>query len=89
MMKEYLFYAGVLCCIVLGIWLLIKILAAPIKGILKFILHATVGLLILIAVNVIGGFFDFYIPLTWISVILAGVGGIPGVILLILIHLLF
>ena len=61
----------------------------PIKGILKFILHAAVGLLILIAVNVIGGFFDFYIPLTWISVILAGVGGIPGVILLILIHLLF
>ena len=84
MMKEYLFYAGVLCCIVLGIWLLIKILAAPIKGILKFILHAAVGLL-----NVIGGVFDFYIPLTWISVILAGVGGIPGVILLILIHLLF
>ena len=39
--------------------------------------------------RVIGGFFDFYIPLTWISVILAGVGGIPGVILLILIHLLF
>ena len=89
MMKEYLFYAGVLCCMVLGIWLIIKIFAVPIKGILKFVLHAAVGFLILLVVNIIGGFFDFYIPLNWISVILAGIGGIPGVILLILIHLLF
>ena len=88
-MNEYLFYAGIVCCIVLGIWLIIKIFAAPIKGILKLLLHAVVGLLILIAVNFVGGFFDFSIPLNWLSVILAGVGGIPGVILLILIHLLF
>ena len=74
---------------VLGIWLIIKIFAAPIKGILKFVLHAAVGFLILLVVNIIGGFFDFYIPLNWISVILAGIGGIPGVILLILIRLLF
>ena len=62
-MNEYLFYAGIVCCIVLGIWLIIKIFAAPIKGILKLLLHAVVGLLILIAVNFVGGFFDFSIPL--------------------------
>lgn len=73
----------------LGIWLLIKIFAAPIKGILKFLLHALLGFVILLAVNLIGGFFDFYIPLTWLSAIIAGIGGIPGVILLILLHLLF
>ena len=88
-MNEYLFYAGLICCIVLGVWLIIKIFAAPIKGILKLLLHAALGLLILFAVNLVGGFFNFYIPFNWISVLLAGLGGIPGVILLILIHLLF
>ena len=66
-----------------------KIFAAPIKGILKFLLHALLGYLILFAVNLIGGFFNFYIPFTWLSAIIAGVGGIPGVILLVLMHLLF
>ena len=87
-MTQYLSYAGIVICLVLGIWLLVKILAAPIKGILKFLLHALFGFLVLFAVNLVGGFFNFYIPFTWISVIVAGVGGIPGVILLILIHLL-
>ena len=74
---------------VLLIYVVIKILAAPIKGILKFLLHAGLGLLILFGVNFIGGFFNFYIPYTWITILVSGLGGIPGVILLILIHLLF
>ena len=88
-MTHYLYYIGLIGCAVLGIWLLIKIFASPIKGILKFLLHALLGYLILFAVNFIGGFFNFYIPLNWLTAILAGVGGIPGVLLLILIQLLF
>ncbi len=88
-MIQYLYYFGLAGCLVLGIWLIIKVFAAPIKGILKFALHALIGILILFAVNLVGGFFDFYIPFTWLSAVIAGVGGIPGVILLILIHLLF
>ena len=88
-MTQYLYYAGIAVCLVLGVWLIVKIFAAPIKGILKFLLHALLGYLILFAVNLIGGFFNFYIPFTWLSAIIAGVGGIPGVILLVLMHLLF
>ena len=88
-MTQYLYYAGIAVCLVLGAWLIVKIFAAPIKGILKFLLHALLGFLILFAVNLIGGFFNFYIPFTWLSAIIAGVGGIPGVILLVLMHLLF
>ena len=88
-MVQYLYYIGIACCAVLSIWLIIKIFAAPIKGILKFLLHALCGFLILLAVNLVGGFFDFYIPFNWLSAIVAGIGGIPGVILLILIHLMF
>ena len=74
---------------VLLIIVVVKILAAPIKGFLKFLLHAGLGLVILLAVNAIGGFFDFYIPLSIISVLVAGLGGVPGVVFLVLYHLLF
>ena len=80
---------GMVVTAILLIVVLVKILAAPIKGILKFLLHAGLGLIILFVVNFVGGFFDFYIPVNWISVIIAGVGGIPGVILVILYYLLF
>ncbi|MBO4292361.1 MAG: pro-sigmaK processing inhibitor BofA family protein [Lachnospiraceae bacterium] len=85
---DYLIDIGMLAIAGLSIFLLIKLLAAPIKGLLKFALHAGLGLLILVAVNFIGGFFDFTIPFTWITVLVAGLGGIPGVILLVLIYLL-
>lgn len=88
-MAHYLYYLGLACCLILGIWLIIKVFSAPVKGILKFLLHVGSGLLILFAVNLVGGFLDFYIPFTWVSVVVAGIGGIPGVILLILIHFLF
>ena len=88
-MVQYLYYIGLACCAVLSIWLIVKIFAAPVKGILKFILHAAFGFLILFAVNLVGGFFDFYIPFNGVSAIIAGIGGVPGVVLLILIHLMF
>ena len=85
----WLIDAGMVAAAVLLLVVVVKILAAPIKGILKFLLHAGLGLLILFGVNMVGGFFDFYIPFTFVTVLVAGLGGVPGVILLILIHLLF
>lgn len=80
---------GMLALGVLLIVIVVKILAAPIKGILKFMLHAGLGLVILFAVNAVGGFFDFYISLSIFSVLVAGLGGAPGVAFLVLYHLLF
>ena len=88
-MTQYLYYIGIALCLALGVWLIVKVLAAPIKGILKFLLHAALGFVILLAVNLIGGFFNYYIPFTWVTAVVAGIGGIPGVLLLILIHFLF
>ena len=87
-MTNFLVDIGMIAIAVLLIFLLIKILAAPIKGIIKFLLHAALGLVILLVVNFVGGYFDFYIPITWVTALVSGVGGIPGVILLILIYLL-
>ena len=86
---NWLIDVGMIAVAILLLVVVVKILAAPIKGILKFLLHAGLGLLILFGVNIVGGFFDFYIPFTVVTVLVAGLGGVPGVILLILIHLLF
>ncbi|MBQ1364102.1 MAG: pro-sigmaK processing inhibitor BofA family protein, partial [Oscillospiraceae bacterium] len=35
------------------------------------------------------GFFNFYLPITWPRVLVAGLAGIPGIALLILLKLFF
>ena len=86
---SYLADIGIVAAAILMIYVGVKILAAPIKGILKFLLHAGSGILVLIVVNLIAGFFNFYVPITWTSVLISGLAGIPGIALLILLRLLF
>lgn len=76
-------------CIIAGILLLLlffKILAKPIKWILKLLLNALLGLIILVVVNFFGSFVGITVTVGWISALVAGILGIPGVILLILIE---
>ena len=73
--------------ILLMLYLAVKLLAAPLKGLLKLLLHAVLGLAILLLVDLVGGFFDFSVPITWITVLVSGIGGIPGAVLLILLYL--
>ena len=73
--------------ILLMLFLAFKLLAAPLKGLLKLLLHAALGMVILLLVNLVGGFFDFSVPITWVTVLVSGVGGIPGVVLLVLMYL--
>ena len=86
---SYLADIGIVAAAILMIYVGVKILAAPIKGILKFLLHAVSGILVLILVNLVAGFFNFYVPITWTSVLVSGLAGIPGIALLILLKLLF
>lgn len=76
-------------CLVLGLLLLIlffKIIAKPIKWILKLLLNALLGLVILVVVNYLGAFVGLKITVGWISALVAGVLGLPGVVLLLLIE---
>lgn len=74
--------------VVLGIFILLKILSAPIKLAFKLLLNAVSGFLILILVDFVGGFFDFSLSLSILNVLVAGSFGIPGVLFLIIINLL-
>ena len=77
--------AAIIICVIL----LVKIIAAPIKLAFKLLLNAAVGLLILIGVNLVGGFLDFSLDITLINALVAGVLGVPGVILLIALKIFF
>jgi inhibitor of the pro-sigma K processing machinery len=55
----------------------------PLKWILKIVFNAVLGGLILSAVNFAGGFAGIYVIISPIASIIAGMLGVPGVILVI------
>jgi inhibitor of the pro-sigma K processing machinery len=71
--------------IIVAVYVLIRILAAPIKKIFKLLINAVCGFALLFVANFIGGFFDFSIPINIITCIVAGAFGIPGVIFLVVV----
>ena len=74
---------------VFALYVLLKIVMAPIKWIFKLLLNAIIGFLLLFLANLIGGFFNFSVPVNLISCLISGVFGIPGVIFLVMLKLLF
>ena len=74
--------------IALAVYILFKILSAPIKLIFKILINAAVGLIILFIFNVIGSQFGFILDINLVTCLISGVLGIPGVIILIILKLL-
>ena len=79
----YVVIGGLLLCLV------IKIFATPIKWAFKLLLNAALGFIMLFVFNFLGGFIGLSITVGWVSAIVAGVLGIPGIILLLLIENFF
>lgn len=69
------------------LWLVCKILSVPLKILWKLLVNAVIGAVLLLIVNFFGGFFDFAIPISPVSALVAGIFGIPGVIVLALIEI--
>jgi len=75
---EYLVFIGA----VVAVFIILKILAWPIKKIMKMIINIVIGGILLILVNYIGINFGFTIPVNWITALVVGILGIPGLIIL-------
>lgn len=73
--------------VLLAVFIVLKILSAPFKLIIKVILNGLIGGIIIYVINLVGANFNFVLPLEWWSSILVGILGIPGAIILILIQL--
>lgn len=64
--------------------LLVKILAWPLKILWKLIVNGVLGAVLLILVNLIGGFLGLKVGVNAITALIAGFFGVPGVIFLII-----
>jgi inhibitor of the pro-sigma K processing machinery len=80
-------YIGYFLIAILGLYILVKMFAWPLKVLLKLVANAMLGVLLLIVVNFIGHYFNFYIGINAVTAIIAGFFGVPGVIFLIIFKL--
>lgn len=78
-----------IAALVVGAILILKILTKPIRWIFKLLLNAAFGFVLLFLVNFFGDPVGIYITLNLINSLVAGFLGVPGVILLVLLHFLF
>ncbi|KOA19450.1 sigma-K factor-processing regulatory protein BofA [Clostridium homopropionicum DSM 5847] len=71
------------------LFLIVKLLAWPLKILWKLLINGVLGVVLLIIVNFIGGYFGLSIGINPWTAIIAGFFGIPGVIFLILFKMFF
>lgn len=71
---------------ILLLWLIIKLFSKPIKWVFKLLLNTLLGFVLLLLFNYLGQFIGLSINVGWLSALITGVLGIPGIILLLLVE---
>lgn len=85
---SFLTVGAVVICILLVV-LLFKIIKTPLKWALKLLLNAVGGFIALVILNFFGSIFGLSLTINLINCLVAGILGLPGVILLLLLKYLF
>ena len=78
-----------LAAVVVGVIALIRIVAAPIKKLLKLALNAVLGFVLLWLVNFFGDFVGIRIEINWVTILISAVLGVPGIVLMVVYQILF
>ena len=73
---------------VIGVCIIAKILSAKLKIVFKLLANAIIGAIALLIINYIGSFFSFHIDLNFITALIAGALGVPGIAILFILELL-
>ncbi len=68
------------------IFIICRIFIKPIRWLLKLAINSVLGGLILAAVNFVGGFAGITVVISPLSALLAGILGVPGVLLVALLQ---
>ena len=71
--------------VIVAIYVVLRMLAVPLKMIFKLVINAVIGYMMLFVANLVGCFFDFSIPIDLLTCLIAGVFGVPGVIFLVVV----
>ena len=74
--------------VVAALYCFIKLISAPMRFILKFIFNMISGFIILLVCEIVLGFVDISIGINALNCFIAGICGIPGVVVLLLIEFL-
>lgn len=83
---EYVIFAGA----IIGILVIVKLLAWPVKKIIKLMLNVVIGIALLYLFNMFGAtWFGILLPINWITALIVGILGIPGFIGVLLFCVLF
>ena len=77
---EYVIFIGAL----ISVLIISKILAWPLKQMIKLILNVAVGIALLVLINYLGRAFNFNIPFNMVTAGISGFFGVPGILLLII-----
>lgn len=70
------------------LFLVVKLLAWPLKILIKLIINGVLGAFLLVVFNVFGSYFGFNIGINIWTALISGFFGIPGVIFLIIFKVL-
>ncbi len=75
---------------IIFLYMMGRLLLKPMKIILKFVFNTVLGVMIILGVNYIGSkLFGFHIALNIFSAIVTGFLGIPGILLLVALKLIY
>lgn len=76
--------------IILGLFLLLltyKLFARPLRLLFKLLINSVIGLVLLLLLNFVGGFFNISIGINLFTVLLSGLLGLPGIALMLILQL--
>lgn len=88
-MPQGLFSVGAVIICVLLVVLIFKIIKTPLKWAFKLLINAASGFIALVILNFFGGIVGLNLTINLINCLVAGILGLPGVVLLLLLKYLF
>ncbi|MDD3224315.1 MAG: pro-sigmaK processing inhibitor BofA family protein [Clostridium sp.] len=77
-------YLGYFLISIIALFLIVKLLRWPLKILFKLIINGVLGTILLFLVNLIGIHFGYIIGINFVTALIAGFFGIPGVIFLLI-----
>jgi inhibitor of the pro-sigma K processing machinery len=80
-------YMGYFLLAIVFLLIIVKVFTWPIKLFFKLLANAVLGVILLLVVNFIGGYFNFFIGINWATALIAGCFGVPGVVFLVVFKL--
>jgi len=81
---QWVFLILLLLLVIYGIT---RLVTWPLRLLWKLIYNSLLGLVLLLVTNLLGNFLGITLPVNWLTILVAGFLGLPGILLLIILNL--